>query len=114
MGVRQECFRAVRRPFDRAIDFLSGPDCRGFLGIDKYLAAETTADIRGNDPQLVLRRYPEEGRHDQPRHMGVLAGRMERQFAAAGIIFAKGCARFHRVGRQAVVHKVDLRDMCRV
>src|SRR3546814_21003975 len=45
MGVGEEGFAALRRPFDRAPNLLGVPAADGFLGIAEALRAEAAADI---------------------------------------------------------------------
>src|SRR5690606_11458007 len=78
------------------------------------LAAETAANVRRNDTKLMLRRDAEEGGHDQPGDMRVLARSIERQLVAARVIFAERGPGFHGIGRQAIADEIDLRDMCRL
>src|SRR3546814_508023 len=61
MGVGEEGFAALRRPFDRAPNLLGGPDTDGFLGIAEDLRAEAAADIGRDHAHLVLRQAEDEG-----------------------------------------------------
>ena len=109
--VGQEGLGAVAGPFHRAADLLGGPDADRLLGVDEDLRAEAAADVRRDDPQLVLGRDADEGREHEPRHVRVLAGRVEREGLRAGVIVADRGARLHRVRDQPVVDDLDLGDM---
>ena len=112
MGVGEEALGALGRPLDRpSADPLRGPQADDFFGIDEDLGAESAADIGRDDAQLVFRREADEGRDHQPRHMRVLARRVEREVIVARVVGADRGARLHGVGDQAVVDEVELGDM---
>ena len=113
MRVGEEGLGAVGRPFDRAIDLLRRPDADRLFGIDEDLRAETAADIGRHHAQLVLRRDADEGRQHEPRDMRVLARRVEREGILALVPFADRRAGLHRIGNEAIVDEVDLRDVLR-
>ncbi len=113
--VGEKRFRAVAGPFHRTADVPRGPQAHDFLGIDENLRAEAAADVGRNDAQLVLGRHADEGRDDEPRDVRVLRGVPEREILRAGVVFADGDARLHRVGHQAIVDDVEPRDvLCRL
>ena len=109
--VAEEGLGALRGPLHWAVDFFRRPEAHGFFGIDEDFGAEAAADIGCDDPQLVLRRESDEGREDEPRHVRVLAGGVERERVGTGIVFADRRARLHRVGDQPVVDDVELRHV---
>ena len=111
MRVGEKGFGTIRRPFHRPPDFLRRPDADRLLGIDEDLRAEAAADIRRDHAQLVLRRDADEGREHEPRHMRVLAGRVEREDAVTRIVVADGSPRLHRVRHEPVVDEVELGDV---
>ena len=111
VGVGDEAFRTLRRPLDRTVDLRRGPGDDRFLGVVIDLRAEAAAHIRSDDPQLVLRDREHERAHQQPDHMGVLAGGVERVAVVRGVVFTDCGPRFHRVRDQPVVDDIDLGDM---
>ncbi len=74
------------------------------------LRAEAAADIGGDDAQPRFRDVQHEGAHQQPDHMRVLAGRVERVFAGGPVELADRRARLHRIGNEPVVDEVELDD----
>ncbi len=71
------------------------------------LRAEAAADIGGNDAQLVLRDVQHEGAHQQPDHVRVLAGGVEREIARGGIELAHRRARLHRIRDQSIIEQIE-------
>ncbi len=112
--VGDEALRAVRRPLDRACRPWRRPGDDGFLGVVVDLGAEAAAHVGRHHPQLVLGQMQHEGAHQQPDHVRVLAGGVERVFAGAAIVLADRRARLHGVGDQAVVDDLELRHMRRL
>ena len=109
MGIAEECFRTIRRPFHGpAADALGGPDAHDFFAIDEDFGPKATAHIRCDHPQLVLRSQSMEGGDHEARHVGVLAGRIECVVVRPCIIGPNGRTGFHGVGNQAVVDQVHL------
>ena len=112
MGVGQEALAALRHPLHRlAAQLARGPEAGDLFAVGVDLGAEAAADIGCHDPQLVLRRQPDEGGQDQPGDMRVLAGGVEHQLVGAGIVLADRRTGLHRVRDQAVVDQVDLGHM---
>ena len=77
------------------------------------LGAETTADIRGHHPQLVLRDAQNKCAHQQADHVGVLRCGVKRVITVRAVVIAHGHARLHRVGDQPVVDQFQGCDMRR-
>ena len=109
VGVGDEGLCPVAGPFDRAPQHLRRHRDDGFLGIVIDLGAEAAADIRRIDPQLVLRDRQHERAHQEPDHVRILAGGVERVVAVGGVVVANGAAGLHRVRRDAVVHEFQRR-----
>ncbi len=108
MRVRHEAFGALRRPLHRPAHLARRPGDDRLLGIVIDLRAEAAAHVGRHDAQLVLRDVQHEGAHQQPDHMRVLAGGVERVVAAVAVEFAHRGARLHRVRDQPVVGEVEL------
>ena len=109
--VGQERFAALARPLDRAVDALARPDDRGLFGVQEDLRAEAAADVGRDHAHLVLRQSQHERRHQQALDVRVLARHVERvAVVGAGVRRDRG-ARLDRVGNEAVVDDVDLRDV---
>lgn len=111
MRIGQEGLGAIRGPLHRFLQLARGPDADGFFGIVENLGAEAAADIGRDHTHLVLGQTEHEGAEDQPDDMRILRCRINSRVVAAGVVLADGAARLHRIGRQPVIHKVDLRDM---
>ncbi len=111
MRVGEEGFRAVGGPLHRPAHLARRPQADDLFRIDEDLRAETAADIRRDDPQLVLRRHADEGGDDQTRDMRVLRGIPQRQIVGAGVVFGQRRARLHGVRHQPVVDDVELGDV---
>jgi hypothetical protein len=56
----------------------------------------------------VLRQVEDEGAHQQPDHMRVLAGGVERVLVSGAVEIADGGARLHRIRHQPVVDQLEL------
>ena len=111
MGVAEEGLRTVAGPFDGTAHLLGGPDADGLLRINEDLRAEAAAHVRRHHAQFMLGRDANESREHQPRHMGILAGGVEREGFRPFVIFAHGRARLHGVGRKAIVDDFERRDV---
>src|SRR5437763_3282665 len=111
LRVGHEALRALGGPLDRLPDLAGRPGDDRLLGIMEDLRAKPAADIRRDDPQLGLRYVQYVGAHQQPDHMRVLAGRVERMLAGRAVVFADRGARLHRIGDEAVVDQVELDDL---
>ena len=93
MRVRHEAFGALRRPLHRPAHLARRPGDDRLLGVVIDLRAEPAADIGRHDAQLVLRDVQHEGAHQQPDHMRVLAGGVERVVAADDVSKSPTAAR---------------------
>ena len=102
-----------RGPLDRAADRLGGEGDEGLLGVVEDLRAEAAADVRGDDPQLVLGDAEHEGAHQQPDDVRVLRGGPERVLVVAGVVLADRGPRLHGVRHQPVVDELERRDVWR-
>ncbi len=114
MRVGHERFGTVRRPLHRPLQLAGGPGNDRLLGVVVDLGAEAAADIGRKDAQLAFRDMQHERAHQQPDHVRVLAGRVEREVARGRVEIADRGARLHRVGDQPVVDQLDLRDLVRL
>jgi hypothetical protein len=114
MGVGQEAFGALAGPLDAAVELLRGPGQRHVLGVQEDLGAEAAAHVGRDHPHLVLGQAQHEGRHQQPLHMRVLVGDVERVLVVGAAVAADRDARLHRVGHQPVVDEVQLRHVRRL
>ncbi len=112
--VRQERLAAVARPLHRPLQAPRRPQADDLLGVDEDLRAEAAADVGGDDAQLVLRRDADEGRQHQAGDVRVLARRVQREDAGAGIVVADRRARLHRVRHEPVVDDVEPGDVVRL
>ena len=108
--VGHEAFRALGGPFDRLAHLAGGPGDDRLLGVMVDLRAEAAADIGRDDAQPRLRDVQHEGAHQQPDHVRVLAGRIERVLAGRAVELADRGARLHRVRHEPVVDEVELDD----
>src|SRR5260221_12011291 len=75
------------------------------------LRAEAAADIGRHHPQLVLGQLQHERAHEQANDVRVLARGVERVLAGAAVELADRRARFDRVGDEAVVDDLEMRDV---
>ncbi len=112
--VGDEGFGSIRGPFDRPAHLFRGPGHQRLFRIVEDLRAEAAADIGGDNTQLVLGDAQHEGAHQQPDHMRVLAGRIERVFAGRPVVIADRGARFHGIWRQPLIDDVNLGDVMRL
>ena len=111
MGVGEERLGTLACPLDRTADLLRRPDADRLFGIDEDLRTETAAHVWRDHPKLVLRRDADEGGENEPRHMRVLARRVEREGVGARIVITDGRARLDGVRHQTIVDDVELGDM---
>ena len=114
MRVGHEAFRALGGPFDRAAQLAGGPGDDRLFGVMVDLRAEAAADIGGDDAQFRLGDVEDEGAHQEPDHMRVLARRVERVLAGRAVKLADRGARLHRVRDEPVVDEVELDDVRRL
>ncbi len=112
--VRKEGFRAVRRPFDRAIDLFARPHQRGLFAVQVNLGAESAAHVRRNHAHLVLRQAQHESGHQQPLDMRVLVGDVQRIAVVGARVLRIGRARLDGVGNEAVVVDVQCGHVVRL
>ena len=89
-------------PFDRRAEAHGEVPDQRLLGVDVQLGAEAAADLRRDDPQLVLRHreHPGQQRPDQVRNLG---RGPQRQRLFAGVIRRDHAARLDRHRRQPLV-----------
>ena len=113
MSVRQEAFRAFRRPAHRTTEPLGRGQHQGFFAVVIDFRAKAAAHIRRDHGQLVFRNPQNKGRHQKPRQVRVLAGRRQLVIPGAGEILTNRGARLHRVRHQTVVHQFQRGDMRR-
>ena len=111
MCVGQERLGTLRAPLDGSPQLARRPYHRGFLRVDEYLRAETTADIGRYDPKPGFRRYLHESGQHEALEVRVLGSCVERIDAGCRIVVADGGAGFHGVGDQAVVDDVQRCDV---
>ena len=103
-----------RCPFDRAADLHRGPRRDCLVRVVMNLAAETTANLRRNDPDLVFGQAQRGQTHQQAVDMGILGRHVEHQLAGDVVVVGKRGARLHRIGNQAVVDDIQAGDVRRV
>src|SRR3990170_3517037 len=107
MGIRQEGFGAVRRPFDGAAsDAFRSPYTRYLFAIDEDFGTQAAAHIGGDDPQLVFGGEAMEGRNHQARHMRILARGIKRIVLGTRVIGTDCGAGFQGVWNEPVVDDV--------
>jgi hypothetical protein len=111
MRIGQEGLAAIGRPLDIAVELLGRPGQADILGIQKDLGAEAAAHIGRNHAHLALGQAHDESRHQQPLHMRVLVGHVQRVLVHGAVVAADGHARLHGIGDQAVVDQVQPRHM---
>ena len=109
--IRHEAFGTLGGPLHRAAHLAGRPGDDRLLGVMIDLRTEPAADIGRHDAQLVLRDVQHEGAHQQPDHVRVLAGGIEREVAAVGVEFADRGARLHGVRDQPVVGQIELHHL---
>ena len=105
--VGDEGLRPRRGPLHRPADRLGGEGDEGLLGVVEDLRAEAAADVGRHHPQLVLGDAEHEGAHQQPDHVRVLAGGVERVLVVGRVVLADRGARLHRVRHQPVVDELE-------
>ena len=111
MRIGHEGFSAVRRPLDRQIHLGRRPGDGRLFDVMENLRAKAAAHIRRHNPQLALRNIQHKGAHQQPDHMRILAGGVERVLIGGGVIIANRRARLHGIGNEPVVHQLKLHHM---
>ena len=101
LAVGDQILHAVAGPFDRAVKPPRHGADKNLLRIERALAAETAADIAGDDANAVARKIERVGQriaHDA----GHLGGGIKRQRLAAGVVFGEAGARLDRDRRLAM------------
>ena len=111
MGITQKRLGTLAVPLDRAIEFLGRPGQAHVLGVQINLGAKTAAHIGRNHTHLVFRQAHHERRHEQTLDVRVLVGHVQRVVVVGTAVAGDRRARLHRVGREAVIEQIDLRDM---
>ena len=108
LAAREQILHAVRGPFDGARQQPRRGGDENLFGIERTLAAETTADILRDDPHAMagnIERLRQRIAHDA-RH---LRRRIQCQRLAAGVVFGKVGARLDR-NRRLSVHAKPAAD----
>ena len=111
MRVGLEGFRALGRPFHRALQAAGGKAGQHVLSIQEQLHAEATADIGCDDAEMIFRHVEDAAREKlpyQPRPLGI---GVQRPFAADRIKIRHRRAGFHAGHYNAVIHYSQARDM---
>ena len=103
MGIGEEGLRALGGPLDRPSHLFPRPGDGDFLRIVRDLGPEAAAHIGRHHSQLVLGNAEDEGAHEQPDHMWILAGGIQRVTVMGRVVFADGGPRFDGVRALAVV-----------
>ena len=103
-----EVLVAVLHPLHRLAGDDAGDDGAHVSGVDRDLVAEATADVRRDDPDLVLRE-PGDDRIQGAVGVGRLRRRPQREPAVDAVVVGDGAAGLHRCGVHARVDDV-LRD----
>ena len=109
--VGHEAFTALAGPFHWASELAGGPGDDGFFGVMVYLGAEASADVGGDDTQLVLWDVQHERAHQQADHVRVLAGGIEGEIARRCVEVAERDAGLHGVRNQPVVGQVEFNHL---
>ena len=109
--VREERFRAVCSPFHRPCQLPCGPGAGDVFGVQIDLAAKAAADIGRHHAHLVLRQPEHERGHQQPLDVRILARDVERGAVVRPRVDRVHRARLDRIGHEAVVHELELRDV---
>ena len=89
VGVREEGFRTLGGPFDGPPNLLRRPGHHRLFRIVRNLRTEPAAHVGRDDAQLVLGDLEHEGAHQEPRHVRVLAGAVERVAVACRVVLAE-------------------------
>ena len=111
MCVGLEGFRALRRPFHRALQLAGGEAGQHMFGIQKQLHAEAAADIGCDHAEVIFRQVEDAAGEELPHQPGTLGIGVQRPFVAAGIIICHRRAGFHAGDHDAVIHDRQARDM---
>ena len=111
-----QVFAAVFDPFDRAADMLGQKGQQDFLGIDIGFGSKPPADIRGNDPDMVLGKVEQAGQVS-PHQMRHLGRGPQCQGAQGWLIVGQTATGFHGqrhmpTGREALGHDAVCRLKC--
>ena len=107
MGVRHERLGPGGGPLDRAAQRLGREGDERLLVVVEDLGAEAPAHVGRHHAQLVLRDAQHERPHQEPDHVRVLRGGVERVLPVVRGVVAECHARLHRVRDQAVVHQLQ-------
>ena len=107
VGVGHEGVGALGGPFDRAAELLRRPQHQDVLGVQKQLHAEPAADVAGHHPDAVFRDMEDALGQQVAQEVRALGRAPQRVGVLAGIVFADGAARLHRIDDDAVVDKLD-------
>ena len=107
MGIRHKRFGPRRGPFHRTIASFGGKCAEGFFGIMEDLGAKSPSHIRRNHTHFMFGQTQHKGTHQQPDHMGILAGGIKRVILGAALIGAHSDTRLHRVGDKALIGQIQ-------
>ncbi len=100
-------FAAFADPFDRPADFRGREGDHRFFGVVELFDAETAADVRRHDAQLVLRNVENERAHQQAYDVRELARRPKRVMFGRRVVFRDRRARLHRIADETIVDQAD-------
>ena len=114
VGVGQEGFAALRRPFDRTIDALARPYHRGLFRVQIDLRTESSADVRRDHAHLGLGQTENERCHQQSLDVRILARDVERIAVVGAAVACDRGSRLDCIGDEPVIDDVQLRDVRRL
>ena len=112
--VGEEGLAALGGPLDRAPDAPARPDERRLFRVQKNLRAEAPAHIGRYHAHLVLRKPEDEGRHQQPLDVWVLARHVQGVRIVRARIGGICGARLDGVRNQPIVDQREPRDVRRL
>ena len=111
MCVGLEGFRALGRPFHRALQLAGGEAGQHMFGIQKQLHAEATADIGGDNAEMIFRQVEDAAGQKLPHQPRPLGIGVQSPFSAGRIIIRHRRAGFHAGDDNAVIHHGQARNM---
>src|SRR5690606_12239992 len=102
------------RPLHRAAQLHRRPGDHALLRVDEDLRAEATADVGGDDPELVHGDAQHERAHDEAVYVRVLRGDVQGQLISAPVVAGDRGAWLDRSGNESVVDEPAADDPGRV